>query len=161
MHSILCNNTEQGTVQRGEKKKVKVSFLNYNEREEEERQQRGVQLRARLKDEIASYKKMAHNIDPRRVYAALTNPSNILGLNTLAANSESFRMVFFAFFGHVAAMPNESVNGQPNDALGALNALIAASISFPNLVGVPDIMDCLYMIGALPAMQPFFFTSAR
>jgi hypothetical protein len=39
--------------------------------------------------------------------------------------------------------------------LGVLNALIAANVPFPNIAGSLDIMDCLHMIGALPAFQNF------
>jgi hypothetical protein len=158
MHPVLRSNTKRGVGRpnREEKKKVKVSFQNFNEAAESNRQKRGVQLRARLKEEKASYKKFKEETanNPRRVYAALTDPANVVGLNALADNNEAFQMTFFALFRHVAALPNANVNGQPRDALGVLNALIAANIPFPNLVGASAIMDFLLMIGALPAFQP-------
>jgi hypothetical protein len=159
MHSIL-HITKQRTAPIAEKtKKVKVSFLNLNEAEEDDRQQRGGQLRARLKEEKASYKRfkkdVAHNNNPRRVYAALMDPANLVGLNGLAVHSRSFRTTLYSFFGDVAGMPNTNINQQQANALGVLNALIAANVAFPNIAGSPDAIESLHMIGALPAFQNF------
>jgi hypothetical protein len=159
MHSILHITKQRNAPIREKTKKVKVSFLNLNEAEEDDRQQRGEQLRARLAEEKARYKRfkkdMAHNNNPRRVYAALMDPANSVGLNGLAAHSISFRTTLYTFFGDVAGMPNTNINQQQANALGVLNALIAANVPFPNIAGSPDAIECLHMIGALPAFQNF------
>jgi hypothetical protein len=159
MHGILRNNTKQGTASNREKKKVKVGFPKYNKGEEEDRHQRGVQLRTQLKKEKESYKQdkkeMAQNSSPRRVYAALVDTVNIVGLKTLATHNRSFRTTLFALFGDVAGLPNANIEPQQADALGVLNALIAANVPFPNIAGFSDIIDCLDMIGALSGFRPF------
>ena len=132
MHGILRNNTKQGTSsnleKKKKKKKVNVGFLEFDKAEEENRHQRGVQLRTQLKKEKECYKQckkeMAQNSSPRRVYAALMEPVNLVGLNTLATHNRSFRTTLFAFFGDVAGLPNANIDPQQANALGVLNALL-------------------------------------
>ncbi|KAG7365137.1 hypothetical protein IV203_038340 [Nitzschia inconspicua] len=140
------------------KKKVdKVIFVLFNEAEEEERRKRGVALRTRIrreKERLKLQQNMAQ-ITPQHVWTALVNATNLVGLNTLAANNAGFRRELYSLFGYVAAVPNSIINTQQPNALGVLNAMVAAAIPFPTLAGNPDIMDCLYMIGALPTFRPF------
>lgn len=89
------------------------------------------------------------------MYAALLEPVNLVGLNTFATHNRSFRTTLFAFFGDVAALPNNNINPQQPNALGVLNALIAANVPFQNVVGNPDIKDCLGMIGSLDGFRFF------
>jgi hypothetical protein len=164
MHSILRKKrkiTKQETVTNGVDKKrenvVKVVFVAFNEAEEEERRKRGVRLRTRIRREKES-RKLQQNmaqVTPQYVWAALVNATNLAGLNTLAANNAGFRRELYALFGCVAAVPNSNIHTQQPNALGVLNAMVAAAIPFPTLAGNPDIMDCLYMIGALPTFRPF------
>ena len=162
MHSILRKSNKQGTATKGvdsKKKKnvVKVVFVALNETEENERHKRGVELRTRLrrgKELLKLQENMAH-VAPQQVWGALVNATNLAGLNTLAANNAGFRRELYALFGSVAAVPNSNIHTQQPNALGVLNAMVAAAIPFPTLAGNPDITDCLDMIGALRFFRPF------
>ena len=159
MHSILRKNTKQETATNYGKKVAKVDFLKYDKAVEEERQQRGVQLRRRLRLEKEIYKQykkeMAQNNSPDRVYAALLNPDNAIPLNGYAQFNRSFRTTLFALYGDIAALPNVAINPQPPDALGLLNAMVFANVPFLTIIVNPDIRDGLDMIGALQGFRPF------
>ena len=143
------NNIRQGPASK------KVVFLKYNKAEEQDRQLRGARLRKQLRKEKELNKKMAQNGSARRVYAALVDPANLVGLNTLATHNRSFRVELFTVFGDIAALPNANINPQQVNALGVLNALIAANLPFPNIAGDPNIQDVLDMIGALERFRRF------
>lgn len=132
----------------------KVVFPKYNKAAEEDRRLRGVRLRKQLRKE-KELNKISQNGSARRVYAALVDPGNLVGLNTLATHNRSFRVELLTVFGDIAALPNANIDPQQVNALGVLNALIAANLPFPNIAGDPNIQDVLDMIGALERFRPF------
>ena len=153
---ILLNTKRKADTKRG-KKVANVVFLHYNKEEEEERQERGVQLRTRLKYEKALsklYKETAQNDTPNRVYAALVNPANVVLLNTFATHNKPFQDELFAVFRDIT-MANPGIFPNPQGALGVLNALVAVNLPYLNISIIPFVRDRLGMIGSLQGFLPF------
>mmetsp|Transcript_46418 Transcript_46418/g.52421 ORF Transcript_46418/g.52421 Transcript_46418/m.52421 type:complete len:211 (+) Transcript_46418:239-871(+) len=154
--SILLNTKKQGRVTNS-KKSAKVYFLKYNEAEEEERHQKGVQLRKRLRKEKETYKqyKMDMAQIPRRVYDVLLDPSNRVGLNILARQDIVFRVILSNFFEVVSASEDNNINPQQRDINGILTALVDGNASFDEIIGIPNATGYLHALGGLPALRPF------
>jgi len=158
--SILLNTTKQERVTRS-KKSVKVVFLKYNKAEEEERHQKGLQLRKRLRKERERNKQYKKDIAerPQRVYNALLIPANAVLLNTLAINSLVFRTSFFIAFDVIVASPDNNIDnnfdGEPADFNRVLSRLIGGNVPFGNIGRIPDAVDALSAIGSLLDFLPF------
>lgn len=161
MQTILRKNKRGITKALGNEKRVfKVTFVAFNETEEEERRKRGAALRSRIRSQ-KEYQRLLKNmaqVTPQRVWAALVNPALVLNLSALAQNSAGFHRELSALFALVAAVPNTNINPNQPNVLGVLNAMVASGVTFLTLsvsAGGIDIVECLHMIGSIPRFGPF------